>query len=181
MINKICKLGMLMLSILIFNGCSSDDDDSNNNDSTGIVGTWKITSLTLESTTDWNQDGVANPNLLEETSCSLNDFFIFNADGTGEVVSDGFSIVLDVDQDVDFNNYYTFECVDYSGYTLDSTWTQEGNSVTVVTVVETIVLSLESNDLIGISEDSFQVPKIFSGGIGWDYVIEDSITTLTKI
>lgn len=169
----------LVICILVFN-CSSDDDD-NSESSTGVVGTWKITSVTVESANDYNGDGTVNPNLLTETVCSLNDLFVFNADGTGQVVDDGFNISLDVDQDSNFNSFYTFDCIDFSPSTFDSTWTQEGNSITVTTVVGTTLFTLESNQLINMEDEDFQVPIISSDGISYDLVLEDTIYILTKV
>lgn len=168
-----------MFSILIFSSCSSDDDN-NNDDSTGIVGTWKITSVTVESVNDYNQDGTANPNILEETQCSLNDIFVFNTDGTGEIISDDYFLALDVEQDANFDLYYTYECNNYGGYTLTSTWSQEGNIITVESVSQTLEFTLSGNQLTAFQENAFQVPIILSDG-GADFVLEDSVTTLTKI
>lgn len=59
--------------------CSSDDlQDSNNSP---IVGVWELVAWNVEEAFDFNNDGTANTNLLNEIDCSRNETLFFENNG----------------------------------------------------------------------------------------------------
>ena len=175
------RLSVFVLVMAILVGCSSDDGDTSNEE---IVGTWQISSLTVESTNDYNGDGSANPNLQEETQCSGDDQLVFNADGTGFIVLDTENILLDVDQLPDFSYEYTFMCSSTGANQISMTWTQEGNTITTVNFTGTRVYTLAGNTLTAVVNPGLEVPvieDIGNGTFGVDYVFEEATYTYTKL
>lgn len=84
-----------------------------------------------------------------------------------------------IDPSVSGDLEYITNCVSGPELTFDITWTQQENSITVVSAIETIMLQLNANELSVFLENSFQVPIIFDTG-GYDLVLEDATFTYTK-
>ena len=183
MIKELKSLGLITLSLILFGSCSSDDDNSSSNTDTNIEGTWFISKVEIESIRDFNGDGESSNNIFNEIdNCSRGDGFIFNADGTGQIVSDSELVELDadfIDPSVSGDLEYIINCVSGSELTFDMNWTQQNNVITVVSAIETNILLLNNNELSVFIENSYQVPVIFDTG-GYDLVLEDATFTYTK-
>lgn len=67
----------LIVFIAFLFSCSEDDanDDS-------VVGTWELTTWTIEIPIDLNSDTLTSTNLLDEAICDNNERLIFDANGT---------------------------------------------------------------------------------------------------
>ncbi len=169
------------LLVLISVNLSCSEDDSGNQN--GIVGTWLIDVLSVETSNDYDGDGVINENLLEETLCSQSDQFIFNTDGTGTLFNDGENILLTTEQDSNFMLEYTFECFDNgSSFELPFNWTQTGNEITIeIFGFPNTILTLVNNTLVGFEENGFSVPVINDDGMTWNSNMEDLTTIFVKI
>ncbi len=116
---KIQSLIFSVLCIAILS-CSSDDDGNKN---LTPEGQWLVSSLLVESSFDFNGDGTASRDLFEETPCYDGNFIEFFDDG---------EVIIDIDFTniyVDINNEQAYQC--QNGFGLTSTWTQDGNTVTV--------------------------------------------------
>jgi len=178
------KIVLLLFAGLTMLMSCSDDDSNDNNTVIDIVGTWQLSSLSVESTNDYNGDGVANANLLEETQCSQSDQLVFNTDGTGLMILDTENILLDAEQLPDNSYEYTFTCSSTGSNQIAITWTQDGNTITVVNFVNTMMFTLEENNTLTIVEnDSLEVPAIIDNGgfFGVDYIFEDATSVYTKL
>lgn len=68
---KIYFLGSLLLAGLTFTACTDEDSDTlvNNLDGSVIWGTYDLVAVNTEVATDYNQDGVAHINQMEESEC----------------------------------------------------------------------------------------------------------------
>ncbi|TXE15469.1 hypothetical protein ES692_16545 [Psychroserpens burtonensis] len=115
------------------------------------MGTWLVSKLEVESIRDFNGDGESSNNIFNEiANCSRGDGFIFNADGSGQIVSDSELIELDadfIDPSVSGNLEYITNCVSGPELTFDITWTQQENTITVISASETNMLLLSGNEL----------------------------------
>lgn len=80
------RLNLLLCAVVAtglgFTSCSSDDDTITVNDDVQIAGTYRLTEVNTDSETDFNQDGTANLNQMNESNCYDNSEIIFNADNT---------------------------------------------------------------------------------------------------
>lgn len=75
------KLQLFCVSIA---ACLITACTSNNDAPVSLVGTWKLTSYTLEGSYDINGDGVSSNDVISETNgCFLDDTWVFNSDQTG--------------------------------------------------------------------------------------------------
>lgn len=77
---KVKILAMTILAIS-FGACSSDDDSSNNNMGS-IAGRYNLTEFNTGAATDFNQDGTASTNQMDESSCYDARRIDFNSDNT---------------------------------------------------------------------------------------------------
>ncbi|WP_028871757.1 hypothetical protein [Psychroserpens burtonensis] len=115
------------------------------------MGTWLVSKLEVESIRDFNGDGESSNNIFNEiANCSRGDGFIFYADGSGQIVSDSELIELDadfIDPSVSGNLEYITNCVSGPELTFDITWTQQENTITVISASETNMLLLSGNEL----------------------------------
>ncbi|MGQ2981939.1 lipocalin family protein [Flavobacterium sp.] len=109
------NLKMLMLAAA---GCcalvSCSDDDSENANA-GIAGTYRLTAWNAPVAVDFNDDGTANVNLMNETSCYNNSDLILHRDGT---------------YDMTYNYVNIDGTVSCGSETTTGTWTRTGNTVT---------------------------------------------------
>lgn len=72
-------LGTLVFAGLAMTSCSNDDD---NNSSVSIAGTYKLTEVNTGSDTDFNKDGTAHENQMEESTCYNGSKIVLNSDNT---------------------------------------------------------------------------------------------------
>lgn len=120
---------------------SCSDDDSNNT-STGLTGTWKVTSLTSGVPLDINMDGNATTNLIGETGCYGNTKIVFGANNTVVLHSEEFTFDADTDD-------LTCEMLPAE----NGTYVQNGNTITVTVDGEVTELTKSGNTLTGVQED----------------------------
>ncbi|WCO00335.1 hypothetical protein [Psychroserpens ponticola] len=169
----------LFLALFLFNmsSCSSDDskDDGKVGDVVTIEGVWKLTALAVESSFDFNNDGVYSRNLFEETPCYLDDFINFRADGSVNIVSALTNISVDVTSSTDYEHVY--ECLD--GLDQESSWIKEGNLVTVENGSTDLEGYIFENTLIVTLRDTFEI-EMFDG-TNYFYQEEDIVLEYTKV
>ncbi|MCT4630002.1 hypothetical protein [Winogradskyella sp.] len=114
------QLLLVFITCLIIASCSSDDEG---NVTLTPEGQWLVSSLLVESSFDFDGDGNASRDLFQETSCYDGNFIEFFDSG---------NVTIDIDFTYIFvnnNNEQDFEC--QNGFGLSSTWTQNGNVITV--------------------------------------------------
>ena len=168
--SKILPLFLLIL-FLVQLSCSSDDDG---NTTLTAEGQWLVSALLVESSFDFNGDGNASRDLYQETSCY---------DGNSIVFSDNGSVVIDIDFAnifVDNNNEQSVECE--NGFGLTSTWTQNGNTITVANDDSQgdIVGTISGNNLTVTITDGFEM-ELYDSGTGQIVdVSEDFTIVFTK-
>lgn len=117
--------GALQIIIDSLGTCDNTANESN------LEGTWLLTAWIGTESIDLNNDGTESTNFLDEMDCYTNETLVFNNDNTGASMSTSFAeidIFLEVgsDSEVDFN----VECVQEEE-TVDFTWSQLGNTVTI--------------------------------------------------
>ncbi|MDR6967486.1 hypothetical protein J2X31_001497 [Flavobacterium arsenatis] len=64
--NTLAKITLSIAIAFTMMACEDQDDEIQN---AGIEGTYKLTTFTLSAPIDYNNDGVATTNLIEETGC----------------------------------------------------------------------------------------------------------------
>lgn len=74
--------GLFGFAALVFSSCSSDDNGDSVNEETMIAGTYNLTEYNTGEPTDFNLDGTANENQMNESDCYDDARIILNADGT---------------------------------------------------------------------------------------------------
>ena len=127
---------ILFAFVMSLCSCSSDDDG---NTSITTEGRWLVSSLLTESSFDFNMDGTASRDLFLETSCYDGNYIQFFDDG---------EVVIEVDFTyifIDDNNQHDFQC--QNGISLTSTWTRNGNTITVENGDEDIIGIISGNNL----------------------------------
>ncbi|MEW4922553.1 lipocalin family protein [Algibacter sp. 2305UL17-15] len=135
-----------LCAIILFS-CSSDDEVSN----ASLVGTWKLTSLVIESAFDFNGDGTASRDLFLETDCYDGDFIENMEDGNVRIVS-GLTFIS-----VDDNFQPTHRCL--NGFDRTTTWTQTGNTVTIENGSADIVGTISGNTVTATIVKGFEMEK----------------------
>jgi hypothetical protein len=115
------------MASVIFTSCSSDGGDGD----TSIVGTWKLTTWSINMPLDLNNDGVSSTNLLDEVGCTNNETLVFEANG---VISsnDSFNPKIAVILLDDTANDYVFDIVCAEGVIGFATSYTQTNDNTVV-------------------------------------------------
>lgn len=176
---KIIKLMKVILKLIlvffVFNFCAcSSDDDSNNDSEASLEGIWILSSLRVESTFDFNNDGTASQNLFEETPCYDNDFINFRTDGTVNVVTALTEITVEVTSPTEYNHVY--ECLD--GFDQETTWTRDGNTITVEYGSTDLVGTISGNTLTVYIENFFEIEMY--DGMNYSYPNEDVTLEYTK-
>ena len=140
-------MSLLFIAVL-FAACSSDDDNSSE---AGIVGSWTLIELNAENPIDFNNDGTADRNILNEVPC-YEGHASFTADGnylmtlsnvTGEEV-DG---VLIVDCDGNSVNSGTY-VLNGNQLTMNPDDPEEETSITTIVLSNNIIrYSINGGDL----------------------------------
>jgi hypothetical protein len=146
---------------LIVSSCVSNNDEEV---TTGLEGLWRLISVTTENPFDFNNDGIANTDLLIETPCYPNETIEFNAGGTGVVTSRSYAeitanFVGNTDEIV-----YLVECFE-DLVTDNITWEQNGSSVNITIGTLTIVATQNGDQLIFVVPSGFEFEGAENGGI----------------
>lgn len=163
-------LAIFMLSLF---ACSSDDSNNDNSD-VALEGVWVLSALSVESSFDFNGDGEASRNLFIETPCYDNDFINFRSDGTVNIVTALTSITIEFTSSTDYGHVY--ECL--SGLNQESSWSRDGNTVTVENGAVDLVGTISGQTLTVIAPDLFQIEMY--DGTEFSYPEEDVVLVYTK-
>ncbi len=107
------------------------DCTNNSQDDASVVGEWLLIEWNLEEPVDFNEDGVADPNLVVELDCYQNERIVFNADNTGVIMSTSYAdIGFEIEVGTTDSYIYSTACI-LEDENTGITWTQNGNVVTV--------------------------------------------------
>ncbi|SMC52427.1 hypothetical protein [Moheibacter sediminis] len=110
-----------------------------------LEGSWKLTSMLVETPVDINGDGISGTDFMIESECYQNETAVFSANLTGQTQSTSY---LEIAVSGSFPDDVTFttECV-LENETTDFTWLQNENTVTVITETGTMTGTLTGNVL----------------------------------
>ncbi|MFK7783393.1 hypothetical protein [Psychroserpens sp.] len=164
---------ILVFFVLNFYACSSDDD-SNDDNTVSLEGVWLLSTLSVESSFDFNNDGVASRNLYEETPCYDNDFINFREDGTVNIVTALTSITIEITSPTEYGHVY--ECL--NGFDQETTWTRNGNTITVENGSTDFIGTISGNTMTVFIENFFQIEMY--DGMDYSYPEEDVVLVYTK-
>lgn len=165
----------LVLILFVFSFCAcSSDDDSNGDTNTSLEGVWTLSSLKVESSFDFNNDGTASRNLFEETPCYNDDFINFRSDGTVNIVTALTVISIEITSPTEYGHVY--QCLD--GLDQETTWTRDGNTITVENGSTDFVGVISGNKLTVFVEDLFEMEMY--DGTNYSYPEEDVTLVYTK-
>lgn len=115
--NIMKRLMSVLFIAVLFAACSSDDD---NNSEVGIVGNWTLVELNAENPVDFNNDGTADRNIMNEIPCYEGDAS-FTADGN-------YRLSLSNVSAEEVNGIWVIDCV---GHSVNSgTYVLNGNQLT---------------------------------------------------
>lgn len=122
------KILIAVCSILTLSACTNDEELYVPDPiEVGIEGTWKLTSILVETPVDLNGDGTSSNDFIVESDCYTNETLVFNPDMTGLNVSTSYlSLTVNVDFPTDAT--ITSECI-LEDETVNFTWTQNGNNI----------------------------------------------------
>ncbi|TAI47072.1 lipocalin family protein [Flagellimonas allohymeniacidonis] len=149
------KISLLLCTLILVFSCSSDNEDDSGNNENGtndLVGTWVLTDLRVDSTTDNDDLDFAKEiiGFLQGIDCDLI-IFTFNADGTA--VSDSKADFLSINVGV---GGLDIPCPTEST-TESTTWSLEGNQLTFINEdmeEETITIAFEDGNILIIPGES---------------------------
>jgi len=107
--NYFMKNLIILIIAITISSCSVDDNSKTK--VSGLEGTYRLTSYTVENPYDLNADGTATTNIIAETNCFNNNLFIFDVDNRGESQN---ATKLDIDLEPNSNNQYEYSlnCID---------------------------------------------------------------------
>jgi hypothetical protein len=124
---KLLIASLITVVLLFLTSCTNDDDSSNSNDT--LSGTWKLTAFNSTTAYDWNNDGTASINILDEVDCLENETFVFGSNNTVVVNNTSF-LDLEIELVIGTTDEFTFfvDCEqEISSFSL--MYTRDGNSV----------------------------------------------------
>ncbi|MEE1898181.1 hypothetical protein GN157_00835 [Flavobacterium rakeshii] len=94
------KFRVLACTLLVtgfgLTSCSSDDDAGDVNNETQIAGTYNLTAVNTAEATDFDEDGTAHIDQMQETDCYDGSKLILNADSTFTFDKNG--VVVNTDE-----------------------------------------------------------------------------------
>ena len=161
---KHLRFTVLALLVFILTSCSSDDEG---NVDLSPEGTWLLISLSVETAFDFNEDGNATRDLFVETPCYSGDFIEFRTDGTVNIKSALTYISVEVNSPTDYMHVY--ECLD--GFDTESTWTQDGSTLTVENGSTDLVGTINGNEMTVVLPNTFEIEMY--DGMNYTYPEED--------
>jgi hypothetical protein len=164
---------ILVLLVSSFSACSSDDDSSGDSNAT-LEGVWRLSSLKVESSFDFNNDGTASRNLFIETPCYDDDFINFRADGSVNIVTALTYISVEITSPTEYGHVY--QCLD--GLDQETIWSRDGNTITVENGSTDFVGVISGNKLTVVVEDLFEIEMY--DGTNYSYPEEDVTLVYTK-
>ncbi len=113
------RLMSVLFIAILFASCSSDDD--NNPQEASLVGAWTLVELNAENPKDFNNDGTADRNIMNEITC-IKGNASFTADGN-------FLMTLSKVEEEEINGIVIYNC---NGNLVNSgTYTLNGDQLTV--------------------------------------------------
>lgn len=152
---KIIGLGIAVLfSGFVLNSCDPWEDETYHEEDIleeeiQLPGTWKLHSLLLGESYDFNGDGEVHSDLMLETGCYQNELLTFNPDFTGLVISNSYADISGEEGN------YEVECIEETEE--DSfIWVQTANTVAITLNGDVLNAVLENNTL------TFVIPEGFS-------------------
>lgn len=158
----------ILTGLVLTTSCSSDDDDNNN--SVELEGTWRLTAWNVGESYDLNNDGTASENLLDEFDCLNNETLVF-MNGIATYMSTSYlEIYVEFGEGGESDATYTIEC-ELEDEDTPATYTQNGNTISILTEDSTLVATLDGNTL------SFVVPEgFYVEGDDFEVEIEQDLT-----
>ena len=140
----------LQAAIDVLGDCSNDQQQA-----TDIEGTWLLTAWIGTEAIDLNNDSTASLNFLDEMDCYENETILFNTDGTGMAMSTSFaSFIFDIEVGTTDQFIYTIEC-EFEDENTNLTWSQTGNTVTIVDGTAVSDFTLNGNQLSIVVPEGF--------------------------
>tara|TARA_R110002049_G_scaffold47270_7_gene136462 strand:+ start:400 stop:918 length:519 start_codon:yes stop_codon:yes gene_type:complete len=158
---------IVLACLLCLMSCSSDDDNSSA--TADPEGTWFLTSLSIETAFDFNEDGTASRNLYEETPCYDGDFVSFDAEDGARVVSALTYISVNVNSPTDYN--YQYAC--QNGFDTETTFTQNGNTLALELAGREAIGTISANILTVVLPDFFEI-EMYNGTEYFD--VQEDVT-----
>lgn len=139
---------IVLFAILFLVSCTTEDIDDNNN----VVGTWKLTTWTIDIPVDLNNDNSFSTNILDEINCDNNETLVFD---TKSIVSsnDSFNPTIDIALMSDEKYVFNVECTSGSiGFA--TSYTQINNNTVNFNNVEAVIIR---NKLSWVYENAIKI------------------------
>ncbi len=80
--SKFFSILSLVFVFIVSTSCFKDQDDLNNLNNFSVLGSWELSTWTLQIPIDLNDDGISSINLLDEALCDNNETLKFETNGT---------------------------------------------------------------------------------------------------
>jgi hypothetical protein len=131
-----------------------------------LVGDWRLIGWQSDIPRDIDNDGVETSDYLTEIDCFENETASFNADGTGTLFyRESMEVEVSSPSNDPSDLEYTVECFE-DIRNFDFTWTQEGDSITVILDSDGTVMDFFRNgDIIFIAMRDFFVATSSSSNV----------------
>lgn len=142
--NTLLKTTLAFVVALSLTACEDQDDKITAN----IEGTYKLTTFTLSAPVDYNNDGVATTDLIEESGCYDDSEITLLANGSA--IFDIQSIEIDYMEDENGNPATEVEC--YSEGPETANYTFSNSTVTFSVAGESISFARSGNALTFVVE-----------------------------
>lgn len=145
---------LIVLFFLI--SCSNDDE--------GIDGTFVLVAFEIETSLDFDNNGVSSTNLVGEIGCFRNIELSIRSDGTGTSFSQGDPVYRESIDEFSESGVSTFvTCNVTNGITVEFTWSQNGNTIETVGQGITIAGTITETELEYVVEDGFTFTIVNDG------------------
>jgi hypothetical protein len=138
--------------LVCFTSCSTDDTQDSND--SPIVGVWELTAWNVEEAFDFNNDGTANTNLLNEINCSRNETLFFENNGVVSL-NTTFNPDLNISLLNNETNTYNFDvtCDTEGVVSLATEYTIENSMITI----GESVAEIEGGQMFLVFEDRIKI------------------------
>lgn len=149
---KIFSVALSIITILfLFTSCADNDDNPSK-----LVGTWELTSWSINIPFDVNVDTVESLNLLEEISCANNETLVFKTDGT-LYSNDSFNHNIKITLLNETTNMYrvNVECNEEGTISFATTFRQSTDTMVSYNDIESTII--DNNQLISVYKDAVNI------------------------
>ena len=152
--SKFFSVLSLVFVFIVSTSCFKDQDDLSNINDFSVLGTWELTTWTLQIPIDLNDDAISSINLLDEALCDNNETLTFDTNGTvSSDMSYNPQVTISLTNGTTNNYVFGVLCDTDGSIGTFGTYTQNNNIITLFETTATI----NGNQLTIVYEDAIDI------------------------